>query len=97
MMQLRLSESARSDIDDIFNYISARNPYAADRWADEIRDRLILLATQPMTGLLVEHRELETRRIAYRNWLVFYRPEPRGVLVLRVLHGRRDLAKIKLT
>lgn len=30
----------------------------------------------------------------FKNWLVFYRPTPDGIDVIRVLHGARDLNAI---
>jgi toxin ParE1/3/4 len=58
------------------------------------------LLALPEMGSLYEsdHPELSGGRFfpvkRFRNYLVFYRPTPQGIRVLRVLHGARDIESV---
>ena len=34
------------------------------------------------------------RALPFRDYIIFYRDEPRGVIVVRVLHGARDIGAL---
>ena len=97
MATFRLSSQAQTDIHLIFDYIASRHPQAAEEWVDGVVLKLELLGAHPFIGRVIDWGGPETRMIAHDNWLVFYRAEEKGILVLRAIDGRRDLSKIKLT
>ncbi len=84
--------AAENDLALIFDYIAQRNPDAADRIMDALVEAFDRLADHPKLG----HRrtdltDLPVRFWSVRDYLIVYRGE-RHVEILRVLHGRRDVA-----
>ena len=81
---------ALTDLTEIWEYIAADNPDAADRVLDEIREAIRALVPFPQSG----HRrpDLTSRPIRFqviRDFLV-YTPDENPLVVLAVLHGRRS-------
>lgn len=88
---------AEEDLDQIEDYIAARDPAAAARVRTTIVRESIGLGKTPEKGMrLREPRgELEMGvRLwpvsRYRNYLILYRVEPQQIRVLRVLHAAQD-------
>jgi toxin ParE1/3/4 len=95
---LRLLGLAERDLSDIYDYIAAENPTAADRLLTRIEKDLNALSSQPMLGRIP--RDHDIARLGYRylvigDYLAFYRLEPSVVLVHRILHGARDYSDIR--
>lgn len=94
-MILVLSPRARSDLEDIWLIVAqGSGPVAADRWLDRVHDRCRGLLTDPLSGRDRSELVPEIRSVVVRPWVVFYRVSEARVEVVRVLHGRRDLAAI---
>ena len=87
---LRTSEAA-ADLDGIWSYIAQRNIAAADQLIDKLYSRFLLLAQYPESG---ERQPLLAdgtyRRIVEGNYIVYYRPDEAGIIIVRVLHAARD-------
>ncbi len=72
----------------------------ADRFFAQAEATFARLASMPGTGTRYEpdeqfHADLRYSPVSrFRKYLVFYRPVPGGIEVLRVLHGARDIAGI---
>ena len=64
---------------------------AADRWVDQIDEKLLLLASQPMMGRAREELESGLRSFPFGRYVVFYMPIDGGIDIVRVLHGARDI------
>jgi toxin ParE1/3/4 len=88
------------DVEESAVYIGADNPAAALRFLDAVEATLRLLVENPELG---PARRFERSDLAglrsfpvqgFDKHLVFYRPTERGIEVLRVLHGARDLGAI---
>jgi toxin ParE1/3/4 len=82
---------ALADLAEIWEYIAADNPGAADRFLEEIRDAIRALVPFPQSG----HRrpDLTSRPIRFqvvRDFLLVYAPEEIPLVVLAVLHGWRS-------
>ena len=90
MSQYRVSDAARSDLDEIWLYIARDNPEAANKFIRSLVSRFPMLAFTPEIGR--ERKELSPhlRSFAIGNYVIFYRPMENGVEVARVLHGARD-------
>lgn len=67
----------------------------ADRFCDAVEDALNLLARQPETGRLAGFPLApDVRRwgvSGFRNYVLFYRVGIDGILIVRLLHGAREL------
>jgi toxin ParE1/3/4 len=89
-----ISRQAERDLDDLFDYI-ARDASVdrAEAILRRIGDTLANLAFTPMIGRVRPDLVGEPRSFAVWPWLILYEPLPErsGVLVLRVVDGRRDL------
>jgi toxin ParE1/3/4 len=91
------SAKAVVDAEDIFIWIARR--YGADRARTAIfRIERILerLAARPRLGRTRADFAGEPRSFSIPPWLVVYEPlaEDRGILVLRILDSRRDIAAL---
>jgi toxin ParE1/3/4 len=93
--------AAALDIADLADFIaSTRNLDAADRFIAAVEKTAELLSR--MSGLGTRWESDEASLIDVRffpvtrfpNHLVFYRPLPDGIQVLRILHGARDIASL---
>jgi len=88
---IRLSRLARDDLVDIWVYVAASNPRAADSVLDRIHDVFLLLAENPLAGRERTEVGPQLRSFPILSWLIFYRLEADDVVIARVLHGARDL------
>jgi len=86
-----ITEEAISDLDEIWDYIAEDNPFAANRVIDSIWDVFDLLVDNPRMGRIFQTRNAAIRVFPHNQYLIFYRPEREGILILRILHGRRNI------
>jgi toxin ParE1/3/4 len=89
------------DIIEVADYIAQTTSLtAADRFIAATDRTFEQLAAMPGMGTRYEPDDPAYADIRYfpvskfRNYLVFYRPLPDGIEVVRVLHGARDIAAI---
>jgi toxin ParE1/3/4 len=88
------------DLAEISEYIARDRPASARRFLFAAEDTFAWLAKKPAVGMPCdfEHRfatDIRWWRVkGFKNYLIFYRPIDRGVEVVRVLHGARDIASI---
>ncbi len=90
MSQYRISEAARSDLDEIWLYIAQDSPDAADKFIRVLASRFPMLASMPKIGQQREELSARLRSFPVGNYVIFYRPVESGVEIVRVLHGARD-------
>ena len=87
---------AEQDLRSIARYLAEKSQSlaVAYRFLDSIDAKSAQYAAAPK--LAEECPELATgvRRFAVGSYVVFYRESPRGIEVLRVLHGSRDLPNV---
>jgi toxin ParE1/3/4 len=89
-----LSDPARQDLDDIWDYIAEDNPEAADRWIDQLAERFLLLGEHPRVGRLRPELAEHLRSFPVGRYIIFYRARTDSVDIVRVLHGSRDLPAV---
>lgn len=85
------TDRAEADLAAALAYLDARNPAAADRLATAIRDRVERLRHQPLTGRARDDLRPGLRSVVVPPYLVLYRVQPDALLVVRILHGSRNL------
>ena len=95
-MAHRLSSRTRADLDEIWHRIAIEGggESAADRTVDLIADRFLLLSDWPRLGRARNELRRGLRSLPVADYVIFYRIIRTGVVVQRVLHGRRDIARI---
>lgn len=91
MSRVRHSAQASADIDEISDYFALHNPDFGLRLLDGIEVRCRTLARFPLVGRRRDELGPGVRSAVVLGYRVFFRPEPDGILVLRVLHGARDV------
>jgi toxin ParE1/3/4 len=95
MKEPELSDPAREDLRDIWYSISRdRDDRTADRLVTQILDKCRDHAQFPEGGRLREELSAGLRSFNVKPYVVFYRPFEDRIMVLRILHGRRDLKRI---
>jgi toxin ParE1/3/4 len=94
-MTIHVLARAYHDISEIWNYIAADNPTAADEQEERFFVAMRELAAQPGMG----HRRPDVSDARYRFWRVgayqiAYRVRGKKLTVCRVLHSARDFRKL---
>jgi len=93
-MAHRVAPAVERDLDEIWYYVARESGSfeIANRLIDTITDRFFLLAGFPYLG---RSREgdfgIGCRSFAVGEYVIVYTVEVQDVLILRVVHGRRDI------
>lgn len=97
MTTVLLTPEAELDLEEIADYIAADNPARAVSFVQEIRDRCIKIGTAPLAYAAPPELGEAIRSCPHgRHYVIFFRVEPsdHAVLIVRVLHGARDLPSL---
>ena len=93
MSLYRLTPEAAEDLESIIGYISLDNPRAAINVLEAITKAFQTLSSTPQMGAKRAHLASRFPEIRvwpirkYPNYLVFYKPDTKGIQVIRILHG----------
>ena len=91
-LRFTLTRSARNDLEEIWEYISRDSIDAADRVLGEIEEAANRLGETPGIGHLRPDLSARgSRFFAVYSYLLVYRAEAQPIIILRVLHGARDV------
>jgi toxin ParE1/3/4 len=93
MPRVLRTDRTETDLLEIWSYVARDNPRAADRLLDDIASTCKVLAENPDVGRLREELAGGLRSFAVGKYVVFYRPARGGIVVVRVLHGARDVQR----
>jgi toxin ParE1/3/4 len=94
MANLFRSRRAVRDAQDVWYYIATRNLAAADGLADRLERAS--LAASPGIGRQRPELGSGIRSFPVGSYLILYRETRGGILVLRYIHGARDLSSLPL-
>lgn len=94
MSRVRFTPTAEADLDAICTYLADRDPGAARRWVQSVRQTCHLLGEQPHIGRARPEYGSGIRGIAAGRYVIFYRLRDDEVEILRVLRGARDFDRI---
>lgn len=97
MARVLRTSQAEEDLLEIWSYIAEDDIGAADRVIDEFEVVCCTLAETPFMGR--ERGELAERLRSFPvgSYVIFYRPATDGadgIVIIRVLHGARDLSDL---
>jgi toxin ParE1/3/4 len=92
--KLEISRPARDDLDEIWLFIAQDDLAAADRFVDSLMDRFPLLASSPRMGRKRDELAPGLRSFPVKNYVVLYRVVGKGIKIVRVVHGARDLQRV---
>jgi toxin ParE1/3/4 len=92
-MTARLTSQARLELDEIWHCVAGENdsPETADRALDAIAARLLLLAEHPRLGRIRDDLRPGLRSYPAGQYVIFYHLDGADGLILRILHGSRDV------
>lgn len=89
----RLAPEAAAELDDIWYYVATESGSMerADRWVEAITDRFYLLSAHPRMGRRRDDLRPGLRGFSVNDYVILYRIEGDDVLIVHVLHSRRDI------
>ena len=89
----RVSRPAQADIDEIAYYVFVQSGSleTADRLIESITTRFVLLGTHARAGRRRDDLRPGMRGFPVGEHVILYRIEGSDALILRVLHGSRDI------
>lgn len=90
-LEARLSRAARLDLVEIWQFIAEDNAAAADRLLDRIDSVLNMLAANPEAGRARLELAPEIRSFPVGSYIIYYRPGPDHLAVVRVRNSYRDI------
>ena len=101
-MRAVIRPSARSDVLSQVSYLLDESSYStAGRFPKAVQEAVEFLLRNPFAGTLKQYRNPRLKGLrswpvpGFENIRVYYlRPDGDTLLVLRILHGNRDLARI---
>ena len=91
MSEFVLHPQTCADLDDIWEYIAADNVDAADRVREEIYQAIQSLIPFPYVGHT--RTDLTARPLRFqtvREYVIVYAPDEKPLVVIAILHGRRN-------
>ncbi|MDO8378345.1 type II toxin-antitoxin system RelE/ParE family toxin [Phenylobacterium sp.] len=93
-LEVRRTHRADADLTDIWIHIAADSPSAAER---------VILRIEAAENRLAEFPEMAQPRDALRpglrvwpvgDYLILYRVEPDAVVIIRIIHGARNIGDV---
>ena len=95
-MAYRLSAQAESELNEIWSHVGSESGSGdiADRLLDSIGVHLRILGENPYIGRSRADLRPGFRSLPAGSYMLFYRVDGDDVLILRVLHGRRDIGSL---
>ena len=95
-MAYHLTRDADADLDEIWWYIAEESgvPEVAQRLVEGITERFDTLSSHPYMGRARPDIRIGLRSHRVGSYLILYRVIEPDVLILRVLHGRRDIGSL---
>jgi toxin ParE1/3/4 len=86
---------AQQDLAETYSFIAQTSVHPAELWLERIETQCQELAQMPEMGRARPELLGSVRSISIQRYVIFYRPTPDGVEIVRVLHGSRDLGSIE--
>ena len=92
MRRIRVSKDAERDLDQIWIHVATNaSEETANRFIDRLTSPLPLLARNPRLGRSRDEIQPGLRSLPVDDYVVFYQVMLQGILILRILHGARDI------
>ncbi len=91
---LRYTSHAQSDFAEIAEYIARDNPVAAYEFANRLEQACESIGGRPDRGFPHEDLPAPLLVVPIKDFLIVYRVDDLGVVILRCVHGARDLGPL---
>ncbi|WP_424945067.1 type II toxin-antitoxin system RelE/ParE family toxin [Candidatus Thiosymbion oneisti] len=86
-----MAESAEQDLVDIWCFIAQDDRRAASKLIRQIEARFSTLLSHPEIGPRRDHLAKGLRAHFHRDYVLYYRFTATEVIIVRVVHGARDV------
>lgn len=96
MIRIRRTRRVRPDLLHIWRWIARDNPSAASRTLHQINDAFRLISDFPEAAARRDDIGENVRTFPVGRYLVVYRIDEHGPLILRIIHGAMDLTQVDL-
>lgn len=93
-MELLFTREAERDLEEIGDYIATDNPARAVTFIREIRSQCERIARVPLSYRARPELGAGIRTCPHKRYVIVFKPEKTRVLIVRVLHGARDIDSI---
>src|SRR5277367_3821845 len=93
-MLVLIRPRALNDLVDIWTYIAESSTDQADAFVTLLDNKFKILARQPTMGRTRSELAIDLRSFAVGRYIIFYLMGRRGVEIVRVLHGARDIESV---
>ena len=96
MSSILITPAAENDLVNIWLYIARDKPDAADRVYQAAEDTFKTLATTPRIGTSYQSKRAQLKGVRFfpitkfQSYIIYYREQPEGIEIIRVLHGHMD-------
>jgi toxin ParE1/3/4 len=90
-LKCRLGLEAEADLNTISGYVAEANPRAAQTLVEKFDRRFSLLERLPNAGRARPEYGTDIRSLTVHPYVILYRVEPDAVVVIRIVHGARDI------
>jgi toxin ParE1/3/4 len=94
MPRIALTPRAQQDLEDLFDYMDARQAHGSDLFAEKFDEACRLFLAHPSMGATAEELAPSLRQFRVWNYVVFYRPSADGLEIVRIIHGARDIPSL---
>jgi toxin ParE1/3/4 len=94
MSRCVISPSASRDLNEIADYFLEHNIEAGERLLQDFNQKCRKLLQFPNLGKRYAQLREDLRGLPLDGYIIFYRVQPDGVEILRVVSGRQDLAAL---
>ena len=85
------SDRAEADLAEILAYLSGHSRGAAERLVRGLTEKSRLLEQLPEMGRPRDDLAPGLRSVVVEKYVIFYQPTPDAVVIVRILHGSRDI------
>ena len=90
-MEVVFSQQAELDLEEIADTIAIDSAHAAIRFIQAIREHCARIGLTPLAYPARSELGLDIRCCVHQRYLILFQPGASSVLVVRILHGSRDL------
>jgi toxin ParE1/3/4 len=90
-MRLKFGGPAEIDLEQIGDFIAARNPARAESFIGELREKATNIVNQPHAYAPRNDLSPGLREAIHKPYLILFRVTDNHVEIVRIVHGARDL------
>lgn len=95
MVKKRLTDAAEEDLTEIWSYLALETSEDfATQFVAGITTRFDQALQFPLSGASRSHLAPGLRVIFHDKYAIYYLPRPKEIVIVRVLHGSRDIEAI---